>query len=322
MTLGQLQSFVTVARLGSVKAAARALGVSEPAVSLSVAALRRDLGDPLYVRAGGGIALTPGGRRLVALASEIVELAEQARRAADEKHGGPALLRVAATSAVAEHVASPLLEAFTSRVANLEVTVEEARGGDFGELLDQRRADAPLAPRAGRLHHAVPFLRCRLVVVAAPGHRLAARRDVPAGALASERWLVGAGGADELERHGVVPDDVRAFGSEAAALTAAAAGEGIALAVLHTVADELRRKALVRLDVRGTPVTELWFASTLAADRALPAAVALQRFASTPEATQAMLTRRGGVPAARFRPPVHVTLWSSVAREVDGADAR
>ena len=68
MTLAQLQSFVLVARHGSVKAAAAELEVTEPAVSVAVAALRKELGDELFVRNGRGIALTPGGRRLAALA--------------------------------------------------------------------------------------------------------------------------------------------------------------------------------------------------------------------------------------------------------------
>ena len=50
MTLTQLEAFVLVARLGSVKAAARLLGVSEPAVSGALAALRQHLGDPLVER--------------------------------------------------------------------------------------------------------------------------------------------------------------------------------------------------------------------------------------------------------------------------------
>ena len=84
MTLAQLQSFVLVARHGSVKAAAAELEVTEPAVSVAVAALRKELGDELFVRHGRGIALTPGGRRLAALAAEILGLAEQARRSVAE----------------------------------------------------------------------------------------------------------------------------------------------------------------------------------------------------------------------------------------------
>src|SRR5207248_3024504 len=92
MTFAQLQSFAMVARLGSVHAAAKALGVSEPAVSAAVAALRRDLGDDLFVRSGSGIALTAGGGRLAARAAEILGLAHQVRRELDEARGESAFV--------------------------------------------------------------------------------------------------------------------------------------------------------------------------------------------------------------------------------------
>src|ERR1700752_1414597 len=122
MTLAQLQSFVLVARLGSVKAAAAELDVTEPAVSGAVGALRRELGDNLFVRDGRGIALTPGGRRLAALAAEILGLAEQARRSVAESAGETRRLAVVATPPVAEHIA-PLVELFAARDDALEVAV-------------------------------------------------------------------------------------------------------------------------------------------------------------------------------------------------------
>ena len=81
----------------------------------------------------------------------------------------------------------------------------------------------------------------------------------------------------------------------------------------HAVADEVRRRALVRLDVRGTPIVEMWHASTLGLGRALPAALALQRFATTPEATQAISSGPRGRGLGGRRAP-HVTLWQSVGR--------
>ena len=56
--------------------------------------------------------------------------------------------------------------------------------------------------------------------------------------------------------------------------------------------------------------------------RALPAALALQRFATTSDATQAISTGRAGVVSTRVRPKVHVTLWRSVADEIDAAARR
>lgn len=99
MTLTQLRAFVTVARLGSVKAAAVSLGVTEAAVSGAVAALRRELGDLLFIRASGGISLTPGGRRLAAGAAEIVGLAEETRHRVRQASSSTAHLRVASTEA-------------------------------------------------------------------------------------------------------------------------------------------------------------------------------------------------------------------------------
>jgi DNA-binding transcriptional LysR family regulator len=325
MTLAQLQSFVLVARLGSVKAAAAELEVTEPAVSVAVAALRKELGDELFVRDGRGIALTPGGRRLAALAGEILGLAEQARRSVQDLPGQSRQMRIAATNIVAEHI-GPLVDAFTARDSGLEIEVESVPGASFGELLEHRRADIALGPHPGPDRAAtiasVPFLRCRLIIVAAPDHPLAGRREIPPAALAAERWLVGPPDIDAttmtgqyFARNGLDPEDVVAFTSNAAAIAAAAAGEGVLLTLTHSVVEEVRRRALTRLDVRGTPVVELWHASTLGLGRALPAALALQRFATTPEAMQAMATGRAGAASARARPTVHVTLWRSVAAE-------
>src|SRR5215204_6291074 len=111
--------------MGSVSAAAEALGVSEPAVSSAVAALRRDLDDALFVRAGGGIRLTAGGERLAA-AAEIIGLEDRLHREVAEARGERGLLRLAVAPAVAEYVSAPLLDAFTRRWPALEVAQQVA----------------------------------------------------------------------------------------------------------------------------------------------------------------------------------------------------
>jgi DNA-binding transcriptional LysR family regulator len=331
VTLKQLQSFATVARLGSVRRAAAELGVSEAAVSLAVGALRREIGDDLYVRNGRGITLTAGGRRFATIATEILGLAHNARRAVNETRGERFLMYVVATSDVAEHAAAPLLDAFSGTVPDVDVAVEEKPAEEFAELLEQRRADIALGPAPSTRPEilSVPFLRYRMLVVAAPGHALSRARSVAWPRLSGERWLVGPGDigpttptGELFHRHGIAPDDVRAYPNYAAAVAAAEAGEGVMLALAHTIQDALRRPSLVPVAVRGTPLSGRWFASTLSAARSLPAAGALQRFVKTREASRAIFTPSSGVPAGRFRPPVHVTLWSSVAADVDSANER
>jgi DNA-binding transcriptional LysR family regulator len=325
VTLAQLQSFVLAARLGSVKAAAAQLGVTEAAVSVAVAALRKELGDELFVREGRGIALTSGGRRLAALASEILGLADQARRSVQDAPGTPRRMEIAVTHVVAEHV-GPLVDAFTARDPGLEVSLDSVLGADLGEMLEHRRADIALGPApagdTAATIAAVPFLRARVIVVAAPGHPLAGARGLSAAQVAGERWLLGPPQLDPstgagllFARLGIEPQDTAGYSSSAAAVAAAAAGEGIVVALAHTVVEEVRRRALVRLDLQGTPIIEVWHASTLGFGRALPAALAMQRFAASSEATQVISTGRAGATSARLQPRPHVTLWSSVSRQ-------
>ena len=325
MTLRQLAMFATVARLGSVKAAARELGVSEPAVSAAVGVLRRELDDELYHREGHGLVLTAQGARLASLATEIGALAGRATTTLDERGPIERLLQIAVTGCVEEHIVGPLLAAFTERTPDVHANVEVETGARFADLLDRRRADITLGPRPGLAEApdviATPFLRYRMVIVAPPSHRLAGSTDIAPGELSRERWLVGSEGADPASPAGqyfsrarVAPADVRAFPSDAAALSAVAAGEGVMLALWHATAVELRTRSVVRLSVRGTPVVDLWYASTLPDGHCLTGASALRRFAATPEATQAIAAPRRGVPAALVRAPVHATLWHSVGR--------
>jgi hypothetical protein len=62
--------------------------------------------------------------------------------------------------------------------------------------------------------------------------------------------------------------------------------------------------------VPGSPVQGCWYATLL--DRAQRSVVAgsLRRFLNTPEAMQLMRAPAAGVPPSRFRPPLHVTIWS------------
>jgi LysR family transcriptional regulator, low CO2-responsive transcriptional regulator len=146
MTLTQLSAFVLVARLGSVSAAAAALGVSEPAVSQALAALRQHLGDRLLTRGPGGMTLTAGGSRLLPIASQMVSLGADAEAAVRAARGAPEQLRVVATSPIAEFLATPLVDAFTRRAAGVEATCDVATSVEMPVLVLNRLADLALGP--------------------------------------------------------------------------------------------------------------------------------------------------------------------------------
>src|SRR4249919_4367693 len=71
--LKPLRAFCQAARLGSVSRAAEALYLSQPAVSLQLQALERDLGLPLFERVGRRLTLTREGTTLYELARPLIE---------------------------------------------------------------------------------------------------------------------------------------------------------------------------------------------------------------------------------------------------------
>lgn len=317
MTITQLRTFALVARLGSMRAAAAALGVSEPAVSAAVAALRSDLGDALLVRAAGGLALTSGGRRLAAHAEEIVGLADRVRREVAATASSEQVLTVAVSRAFEEHAAPALVEAFARRSPGTVVHLQHRPVDRLAGGLVDRSVDVVLGQRpngvdaGGSDLEVVAFLRYTRVLLCAPEHPLAAA-PVSRAALASCPWWAGPDGVEEGSAEarwlmaGPLPTRLTSLSSEADALAAARAGQGVVLALRHVVRHDLARGTLVQLAVPGTPVTGMWFASTLAHGRSAPAARALLRFVTTPDATSAMVAAH----EPRRPAPVRVSLWS------------
>jgi DNA-binding transcriptional LysR family regulator len=319
MTLTQLNAFVLVARLGSVRAAATALGVSESAVSQAITALRQDLGDQLITRSQAGMTLTPGGTRLLGTASQIVVLGAEAHAAVRDAQGAPEQLRIVATSTFAEFVAGPLLEAFRRRfAAAVEITTGVAASDELGVLIANRLADVAIGSAVSAEHElpvvSEPVFKYRLVVVG-PGGAAAPSR--PRGPARQWRWLVDPSGTDPgsetarlLRRLGVADSNIGVFPSQTAAWAAAADGAGVAPAVEHLVSHQLHRGELALIDLPGFPVEERWYATLLERERRSTAASALRRFLGTPEAMQLMRIPTAGVSPSRFKPPVYVTIWS------------
>jgi LysR family transcriptional regulator, low CO2-responsive transcriptional regulator len=308
-----------VARLGSVRAAASVLGVSEPAVSQALTALRNYLGDQLITRSPNGMTLTPGGARLLATASQIVVLGAEAQAAVRAAQGAPEQLRIVATPTFAEFAVGPLMEAFARRFAGpVEVSTGVAASGEQGVLVANRLADVAFGPRVA----VEPGSAASLPVVSEPifKYRLAAvtaGQAKPRGPAKGWRWLAGPSGADPgsatsrlLTRLGVPESNIGVLPSQTAAWAAAADGAGVAPAIEHLVSQQLRRGELSLVDVPGLPTEECWYATLLDRDHRSTAAGALRRFIGTPEAMQLMRSPAAGVPPSRFKPPVYVTIWS------------
>jgi DNA-binding transcriptional LysR family regulator len=316
MTPTQLRPFAAVVRHGSVKLAAAELKVSESAVSLNIGQLRRELGDQLFHRTAAGLAFTPGGLRLASRSAELLGLQDRTIAEVSAAGRGRRMLRVAASSLFAEYAAPGLLEMFAARAADLDVELSVRHPGQFEQLLLTRAADVAFGPDPGGLDPAVrirPVMNFQIILVAGRDHPLA---TAPAGPqqLREQTWLLGPsaaggiGGVAALLRRMAVPEDrQQIFQSHAAAIEEAKHGKGVAPVLSFAVAHDMAAGHLVRIPGPQPHVDGVWHSMRLPI--AAPAADELARVASTPRAVQAMV-RGTGVTVGRFRPAVHVTLWS------------
>lgn len=96
MDWDHLRTFESVARLGSLTAAARALGVSQSTVSRQLKLLEERAGSPLLIR-DTPVVLTPRGEQLLAAVEPMLEGALAAEAALDEQpalHGSVTIATV------------------------------------------------------------------------------------------------------------------------------------------------------------------------------------------------------------------------------------
>src|SRR5690606_24253311 len=109
-----LRAFCQTVRLGSVSRAAEALFVSQPAITLQLQALERDLGTPLLERSGRRLLPTREGELLYEMALPLVEQLDGLENAFRERVRGldAGELRIAANSSTILYLLPKIVAAF------------------------------------------------------------------------------------------------------------------------------------------------------------------------------------------------------------------
>ena len=135
----QLQTFLAVASAGSLSAAARALGGSQPTMGRHVAVLEAELGVRLFERTASGLELTPTGIELLEHAQPMAQAANRLALVAEGRATAIAgTIRITASDIVATYILPEILTAL--RVEEPEIEVELV-ASDRTENLLQREAD-------------------------------------------------------------------------------------------------------------------------------------------------------------------------------------
>jgi DNA-binding transcriptional LysR family regulator len=263
MEIDEIRTFLAIAETGGFSRAAQRLHRSQPAISRRIGLLEQELGAPLFERLRGRARLTDAGRAFLPHAEATMAAVKDGLEAVrDLRTGAGTAVSLALVGTLADTHVVDVLRRFARRNRNVRLELRTASSAEVTDLV--RRGEATLGLRyfTGNRPDLVEQNAGgeAMLVVAAPGHRLAGRRVRDPRDLRGERW-VGfppvAGDRDssgdvlarQLIRAGLDGADLTFIDSLTAQKRMAQAGFGLALVPESSVRDELRQRSLVALDV-------------------------------------------------------------------------
>ena len=197
MELHQLAAFVAVARERSFTRAARALFLTQLAVTRAVAGLETELRTRLFDRLGRAVRLTASGETLLRYAERVLRLTDEARATvSDVETGAGGRLSVAASSTLATYLLPGLLAQFRRSYPAVEIAIQTGISARVRERVRAGEGDVGMVTSGAEPADAdpamvtVPLATLATVAVLPPGHPLAGDPAATPNALLAEPLLL------------------------------------------------------------------------------------------------------------------------------------
>lgn len=142
MDARRLRYFVTVAELGSFTAAARRLGIAQPALSRHVKSLEAELGVALLLRNARGVRMTKDGEELLRHAAAALEQLDMLPRLVGRRSRRVAgRVVIGLPTSASAVLAKPLLLAAFARFPQVRIHLIESLSGFLQEWIERGRLD-------------------------------------------------------------------------------------------------------------------------------------------------------------------------------------
>lgn len=234
MELAQLKIVKAVAQTGSVAQAALQLHCVPSNITTRIKQLESELGIPLFIRAGRGLAISAAGEVFLDYCERILALVEESKRAVDSNAIPRGKLRIGAVESSASGRLPPLLAEYHRRYPQVEL---ELVTGAWAQLLDDlqhHRIDAALVAAGGKrpkLEQSVVYSERLVLITSASSAPIEDARDLAGRTLlvwppgcpyraALENWL---------KPHDIKPA-IASYASWGTIIGCVSAGIGVALA--------------------------------------------------------------------------------------------
>jgi DNA-binding transcriptional LysR family regulator len=241
-----LRAMRAVSELGSITAAASAMGYSQPAISQLLKRLEQRLGMPVVERIGRGVRLTEAGRVLSRHALTVTTALDLAAGELAELQGLRAgRVRIAAFPSASATLVPQLLARMAASHPEIAITYLEAEPPEAVSAVRDNRVDVAITfsypgdrddPHPGSAHGLRHTALCtdEMLLVLPAGHPAAMEQQVELASLGDENWI---GGCPRCRGHllqlcdqsGFVPRISFETDNVAAVLGLVAAGIGVAM---------------------------------------------------------------------------------------------
>jgi DNA-binding transcriptional LysR family regulator len=183
LEVGELRAFCAAATLGSIAEAARAMNVSQPAMSKRLRALEHVAGAELFERSSRGVTLTQAGVQLYSAARRLLRSADSVQALIKTPPAMP--VRIASSPTIAELRLPQVLSELAGGERKLTAELISANSELVRELVRDGRSDLgiasidPYALYADGLEERIVW-RDELVVVVPAGHPWERLEEIPA----------------------------------------------------------------------------------------------------------------------------------------------
>ncbi len=279
--------------------AARQLNLTPSAVSLQIKELEQRVGLPLFGRSGRDSCLTAAGEMLLADVNRALSALDDVFSSVDRLHGSETGVVAVGLVSNAKYFMPHFLARFHAAHPGIGLRVCVSNREQLLRQLENSEVDfAVMGQPPEDLDVRSEVLASQpLGILAAPEHRFAQQRAIPAAALAGCDFIVrepGSGTRAAMDRFfheaNISPPLVVELPCNESIKQAVIANMGLAFLSLHTAPLELLGRSLVMLDVVGLPMIRCWHIVSLRNRQMSDAANSLRGFIS--EFGNALIARR------------------------------
>jgi DNA-binding transcriptional LysR family regulator len=187
MELDLFRSFVAVAEARSFSRAARAIHLSQSALSRQIGRMEAELGVSLFERYGQHVECTRAGEVLLPLARAVIRRGDDAVALVREQASAKSLARIGATAVVHAHFLAPILASFVTTHQEVTLDIVESDDGLIEEAILRGELDCGVVTAWGQSRAAVRHLLTEEIVLVVPqDHPLATQSRIAWSMLANE----------------------------------------------------------------------------------------------------------------------------------------